>query len=390
MSAIYILSDFEKINRYKVGFHTGTLHKLRSRYITGIPTLIVHYFVEIENASDVEKEFKSKHIDKRIINTNQRLSEWVNMKLHEIISSLTAINLAISTKSDILIPEYEQCHYIFTSGVKINTRCKTKALFERSFCPGCRSKREAIEQLYDSEVDDITKVKDINEEELRILVNKERTLTESMQLVKYKLRKEYEVEVTKELFERCEDLYVEHNTLVKFAKVSGIEDEIMRKRVMEEIGNGIILNTTTKRDRRWALTRVKLCYHALNILRIIGCNDFMKILSNKRQTSSKINKSQVKCQIIQYIMINSDDIIHLRITRHEADYFSSYQIIDNNGCFSEILYIINGFLSVFKMFIEEETNKIYLRINWQIDKIADKWIILPKQCTDLPRLITTF
>jgi hypothetical protein len=89
--AIYVLSDSENPNRYKVGHHKGTLDKLRKRYITAIPTLIVHYFIEISNPGIIETQFKEKHIDKRIGNSNQRLSEWVNMQLGEIMNSLIEI-----------------------------------------------------------------------------------------------------------------------------------------------------------------------------------------------------------------------------------------------------------------------------------------------------------
>jgi hypothetical protein len=93
MTSIYILSDSEKLNRYKVGSHTGTLEKLKSRYITAIPTLVVNYLIETPNAKDVETKFKQIYVNERIKNSNGNTSEWVNMELHEIIGSLLAIFL---------------------------------------------------------------------------------------------------------------------------------------------------------------------------------------------------------------------------------------------------------------------------------------------------------
>lgn len=91
MTSIYILSDSINIGRYKVGSHTGTLNKLKSRYITSIPSLVVNYFIETDNAKTIETQFKQKHINERILNSKGRISEWVNMELHEIIGSLLTL-----------------------------------------------------------------------------------------------------------------------------------------------------------------------------------------------------------------------------------------------------------------------------------------------------------
>jgi hypothetical protein len=93
MSVIYVLSDSENINRYKVGSHTGKLEKLKSRYITAIPTLVVNYFIETPDAKQIENIFKQIHINRRIKNANENISEWVTMKLDEIVSSLLAISI---------------------------------------------------------------------------------------------------------------------------------------------------------------------------------------------------------------------------------------------------------------------------------------------------------
>lgn len=92
MSAIYVLSDLTNTERYKVGSHTGTLDKLKSRYITAIPTLVIDYFAETLHAKYIEDKFKKLYKTKRIKNTNGCLSEWVTMSLEEIIVSLSDIS----------------------------------------------------------------------------------------------------------------------------------------------------------------------------------------------------------------------------------------------------------------------------------------------------------
>ena len=110
MSAIYVLSDSANPGRFKVGSHTGKLEKLKSRYITAIPTLIIHYFIETPDAIKAENKFKQMHIKERIKNTNGNLCEWVNMELHEIIGSLLAILLRCvnsKNKETIVISDFK-------------------------------------------------------------------------------------------------------------------------------------------------------------------------------------------------------------------------------------------------------------------------------------------
>jgi hypothetical protein len=91
--AIYVLTDLDRepLNKYKIGSHKGHISKLRSRYITSMPNLTICYFMETNNAKNVENEFKSSHIQERIYNDQQNLSEWVIMPLNEIFKSLCVI-----------------------------------------------------------------------------------------------------------------------------------------------------------------------------------------------------------------------------------------------------------------------------------------------------------
>lgn len=91
MSALYVISDLNNSKHRKVGLHTGSIDDLKSRYITAIPNLIIHYFIELPNAKFVEDTFKTKHIKDRIKNVNGNKSEWVTISLDEIMTSLLSI-----------------------------------------------------------------------------------------------------------------------------------------------------------------------------------------------------------------------------------------------------------------------------------------------------------
>jgi hypothetical protein len=86
---IYILSDESSLEeKYKVGSHSGSLSKLKSRYITPIPKLKIHYFIKHNNARSVETIFKQLYINQRVINSNGKVSEWVQAPLEEIFNTI--------------------------------------------------------------------------------------------------------------------------------------------------------------------------------------------------------------------------------------------------------------------------------------------------------------
>ena len=92
-TAVYVLSEPSNgnPNRYKIGSHTGELNKLISRYITSLPDLVVHYFIELNNAKEIERIFKTNFENKRINNRNGNKCEWVIMSIDEIITGLSLI-----------------------------------------------------------------------------------------------------------------------------------------------------------------------------------------------------------------------------------------------------------------------------------------------------------
>lgn len=93
-TAVYVLSDplNESIGRYKVGSHTGTCKKLERRYLTYLPELKIHYFLETEKALDVESMMKRIYAEKRLINTKGNRSEWFVMPLNDIIAAIIYLN----------------------------------------------------------------------------------------------------------------------------------------------------------------------------------------------------------------------------------------------------------------------------------------------------------
>ena len=100
---IYVLSDplNESVGRYKVGSHTGSLQKLISRYITPMPELKIHCFVETPMALDIEAMFKIMFPERRVVNINGHKSEWYLIPLQDIIETLNyLLSVDLNIKSD--------------------------------------------------------------------------------------------------------------------------------------------------------------------------------------------------------------------------------------------------------------------------------------------------
>ena len=86
-TAIYILSCEVRSNNneYKIGIHTGSLNKLKSRYNTYFINLKIYYFEYVENATLCENIMKTKLKKNRIKNDNDKLSEWVRMDINDLM-----------------------------------------------------------------------------------------------------------------------------------------------------------------------------------------------------------------------------------------------------------------------------------------------------------------
>lgn len=101
-TAVNVISDpfNESIGRYKVGSHTGPYKKLEARYITLLylltnttfPELRTHYFLETEKALDIETMMKLIYVDRRSTNIKGNRSEWLVMRLQDIMTAIIYLN----------------------------------------------------------------------------------------------------------------------------------------------------------------------------------------------------------------------------------------------------------------------------------------------------------
>jgi len=101
MTAIYIISTKSRAKKkyYKVGSHTGTIKKLKSRYSTPLINEKVYYFHPHSKAKDIEKQFKKKLFDSRIVNKRGHRTEWVKLELSIIINHIRQIIIDLGFES---------------------------------------------------------------------------------------------------------------------------------------------------------------------------------------------------------------------------------------------------------------------------------------------------
>ena len=186
----------------------------------------------------------------------------------------------------------------------------------------------------------ISRMKDLNDDEAKLLASKDKTATEVMELKKYRLKKEYGVEVTEQLIKKTQGLHTKHNNLVKFARVSGIEDETQRQQIMGDIGNNMMKtkddvdDIVNRIDKTTKLIRVKHCYHALNLLRLLGIGNFMDRLQAEAETVIEFNQG-LKQILDRYIRQYAEDIRHiLKLDQDELD----TEDIDVLSIIGELIY----------------------------------------------------
>lgn len=176
--------------------------------------------------------------------------------------------------------------------------------------------RKKIKEINDNERDLIIKSRDISDEEAKKMEDKEKTQLEVMQLRKYRIKKEYGVEVTEKLIKKTRGKHLKHNNLVKCAKVSGIgndgeRDQLMRK-IGEEIINGKEMpdDVIERMDYIRKVMRVKQCYHALNVLKILNINNFMDYVRSGARSIIMID-NKMKEIAIKYIEQQREEVRHI-------------------------------------------------------------------------------
>lgn len=105
---IYIISTVQgaTTHRYKVGKHTGKQSKLISRYKTPLINPIIYMFLPCEQADNVENEIKNKLKSNRVLDDNNRLSEWVDLPLCELINIIIEITNKYSNDAIMIKHEY--------------------------------------------------------------------------------------------------------------------------------------------------------------------------------------------------------------------------------------------------------------------------------------------
>ena len=101
MRAIYILSN-GRTKRYKVGSHTGDIKALKYRYITAIPDVIIHQFIITPHAKEAERIIKEKLREKRVVNSNGNLSEWIKDSLKVIVGNVMSVISTLHTGTTIV------------------------------------------------------------------------------------------------------------------------------------------------------------------------------------------------------------------------------------------------------------------------------------------------
>lgn len=90
LKAIYVVSTQDKADNdiYKIGIHLGTVKKLICRYATYVLHPVVYYFCYIDSNFDIESALKDEFIDERLINCNNKKSEWINLPLCKIVKCI--------------------------------------------------------------------------------------------------------------------------------------------------------------------------------------------------------------------------------------------------------------------------------------------------------------
>jgi hypothetical protein len=76
---------------FKIGRHHGTFSKLSSRYRTYLIFPLILYFVPFNNYVKAEELLKSRLEKYRVLNDNDRLSEWVNIDYSVIIDNINYV-----------------------------------------------------------------------------------------------------------------------------------------------------------------------------------------------------------------------------------------------------------------------------------------------------------
>jgi hypothetical protein len=105
MSHLYVFKSFnnnDEDDLFKMGHHTGSIKKLRSRYLTAHPNMDVRLFYKTENAIAIENIIKNRYKKERVLNDNGNLSEWYILSSEKIISDIFKEEFKINEEKRII------------------------------------------------------------------------------------------------------------------------------------------------------------------------------------------------------------------------------------------------------------------------------------------------
>jgi hypothetical protein len=150
MTHLYILTDPDKIrvNLYKIGIHTGTADDLIGRYQTYLPIVKIILFEAVPNARDIETAVKNKFADQRQQNNNERLSEWYECNIRDIMSFVIG---KINTQPDVplLTEAYRSLSIISENDKRIKQLERTIARLKRHNKAAANKSRSSEEDYSD-------------------------------------------------------------------------------------------------------------------------------------------------------------------------------------------------------------------------------------------------
>lgn len=139
------------------------------------------------------------------------------------------------------------------------------------------------------------------------------TKEERLQMRKYELMREYNVGALTEWFVRKTwGMDRKHNNLKRFSKLSGIKDNKKKLKVMGKIMNEMYQDEMERRgmteesgivrrlEETDVLEMMKCCCHAVHILRILGCVEFLKVLPGKQLSTEMTNITELENYIKLY------------------------------------------------------------------------------------------
>ncbi len=220
--------------------------------------------------------------------------------------------------------------------------------------------------------------KGITEKEYALLNTKSiKTLDEKRMIKKYRLKRCFKVNNTPKWFlTAVNGKYQQYSNIKRFRELNGIGNQICRYNMMGEIGNKYINENNEEedydviddiKDTNKAMT-IKLCFHALNILKMIGAETFIRSISVFGTVSDEFrsahlisygstNEKELRDLVKDY---NSDIIKLLPKVTNKA--FGIKFMVDGNRYIVDNTWILNSKDVIWPMQSGEEVLEDYVDV----------------------------